>query len=288
MFLMNQNKETMRGILITALVTGLFIIGADRVSAQKPSKTPAKPATPTAKPAPTPAKPTAPATGTAKVPTVKKNSIGLELVLIPAGSFLMGFAGGQTPQPKVAVDKEFWLGKYEVTQDEYQKVMGTNPSEFKPCPRCPVENVSWADADEFIKKLNAKNDDLTYRLPTDTEWEYAARAGTTTTFSFGDTLEPGQANFHKDLSVTTPTADYKAKTVAVGSYQPNAWGLFDMHGNVYEWVDGRYDKKYDTHFLRGGAWSKHSNEARTGASNEAGRTYKSNAIGFRIAAVIKK
>ena len=278
-----------KNVTLTMMIIAMTLtLGVHTAIAQKPSKTPAKTGTGKAKPTPTPAKPTPPATGTAKVPTVKKNSIGMELVQIPAGSFLMGFAGGQTPQPKVAIEKEFWLGKYEVTQDEYQKVMGTNPSEFKPCPRCPVENVSWADADEFIKKLNAKNDGFIYRLPLDAEWEYAARAGTTTTFSFGDTLEPSQANFHKDLSVTTPTADYKAKTVAVGSYQPNAWGLFDMHGNVYEWVDGRYDKKYDTHFLRGGSWDRHSNDARSGASNEAGRTYKKNAIGFRVAAVPTK
>ena len=270
------------------IIAMALTFGVHTATAQKPSKTPTKPGTGKAKPTPTPAKPIVPVTGTAKIPTVKKNSIGMEFMYIPAGSFLMGFPGGQTPQPKVAIEKEFWLGKYEVTQDEYQKVMGTNPSKFKPCPRCPVEHVSWADADEFIKKLNATNDGFTYRLPLDAEWEYAARAGTTTTFSFGDTLEPSQANFQKDLGLTTPTADYKAKTVAVGSYQPNAWGLFDMHGNVYEWVDGLYDKKYDTHAMRGGSWDRHSNDARSAARNEAGRTYKKNTIGFRVVAIPSK
>ncbi len=121
------------------------------------------------------------------------------------------------------------MGKYEVTQEQWEAVMGNNPSETKGA-KLPVTDVSWEDCQEFIKKLNAKTNGG-YRLPTEAEWEYACRAGTTTAYSFGDKITPKDANYW-DSKI--------GKSVAVGSYKPNAFGLYDMHGNVWEWCEDWY------------------------------------------------
>lgn len=158
--------------------------------------------------------------------------VNLEMVLLPAGKFLMGEKPGAGAQAKVrdnvqhevTLTKPFYLGKYEVTQEQWQAVMGGNPSKLKG-PKLPVTHVSWDDCQGFTKKLNAKTKGG-YRLPTEAEWEYAARAGTETAFAFGDTITQEQANFgYGDAG----------KAVAVGSYKSNAFGLYDMHGNVWEW-----------------------------------------------------
>jgi formylglycine-generating enzyme required for sulfatase activity len=150
--------------------------------------------------------------------------------------------------------------------------MGNNPSYFKNCDDCPVEGVSWYDAQEFIKKLNALNDGFTYRLPSEAEWEYACRAGTKTVFSFGDSLSSTQANFNGNYPYgSAPEGKYLGKTTPVGSYQPNAFGLYDMHGNVLEWCEDIYADSYkglptdgsanvskedsSLRVLRGGSWS---------------------------------
>src|SRR5205807_9632744 len=111
---------------------------------------------------------------------IRKNSIGMEFVYVPAGEFTMGSISDPSEKPahKVTFSQGFWMGKYEVTQSQYESVIGKNPSYFKGCPDCPVEQVSWDDAKEFIKRLNAKNDGFDYSLPTEAQWEYAARAGT--------------------------------------------------------------------------------------------------------------
>jgi formylglycine-generating enzyme required for sulfatase activity len=172
---------------------------------------------------------------------------------------------------QVTISKSFYMGKYPVTQAQWQAVMGTNPSYFKNCDQCPVENVSWNDAQEFIRKLNALNDGHTYRLPSEAEWEYACRAGTTTAFSFGDSLSSTQANFDGEYPYGNASkGEYKQKTVPVGSYQPNAFGLYDMHGNVWEWCEDIYADSYEglptdgsanmskgdssLRVLRGGGW----------------------------------
>jgi formylglycine-generating enzyme required for sulfatase activity len=120
-------------------------------------------------------------------PETNTNSIGMEFVLIPAGEFYMGSndsPGGQ-PSHKVTIEKEYYLGKYEVTQAQWIQIMGSNPSEYEG-DHLPVDSVSWNDAQEFVKKLNAKEGTNKYRLPSEAEWEYACRAGTTTNYSFGD------------------------------------------------------------------------------------------------------
>ena len=162
-----------------------------------------------------------------KTPDIK-NSIGMKFKPIPAGTFTMG--EGDTAH-QVTLTKPFEMGVHEVTQEQYEKVMGKNPSEFKGAKN-PVEMVSWNDAVEFCRKLSElpaeKAAGHVYRLPTEAEWEYACRAGTTTKFSFGDDKsELGEYAWYADNSGKKPHP--------VGEKKPNAWGLYDMHGNVWEW-----------------------------------------------------
>ena len=172
--------------------------------------------------------------GKAEVIDIGKD-VKLEMVLVPAGKFKMGSPESEKghskaeTQHEVTLTKPFCMGKYEVTQEQWTAVMGNNPSSTKGA-KLPVTDVSWEDCQEFIKKLNA-NTKGGYRLPTEAEWEYACRAGTTTAYSFGDNITPKEANY-SDSKIFKP--------VAVGSYQPNAFGLYDMHGNVWEWCEDWY------------------------------------------------
>ena len=175
-------------------------------------------------------------------PTESTNSIGMKLILIPAGSFTMGSPVGEvgrmfdeTPH-RVTLTKSYYLGSYEVTQDQYEKVMGSNPSTFKGAKN-PVEMESWDDAISFCKKLSELPDEKAagreYRLPTEAEWEYACRAGSTTTYSFGDRAESlGEYAWFKENAGN--------ETHPVGEKKPNRWGLYDMHGNVWEWCQDWY------------------------------------------------
>ena len=193
------------------------------------------------------------------VPTV--NSIGSHFVTIPAGTFTMGDANGdddETPH-QVTLTKGFELGVYEVTQEQYEQVMGSNPSEFKG-PQHPVEKVSWDDAVEFCRKLSAlpaeKSAGYVYRLPTEAEWEYACRAGTTTKYSFGDSeSELGDYAWYNENSGRT--------THSVGQKKPNGFGLYDMHGNVWEWCQDWY-----------GDYPKGSTTDPTGAASGSARVHR--------------
>jgi formylglycine-generating enzyme required for sulfatase activity len=176
------------------------------------------------------------------LPHSRTNQTGIEFVLIPAGSFMMGSTNGdanEKPVHQVTISQAFYMGKYEVTQAQWQSVMGSNPSYFKDCPNCPVEQVSWDDAQNFINKLNASNDGFRYRLPTEAEWEYACRAGTT-----GD--------YAGNLSEMAWYKENSEKTHAVGGKQPNAWGL--AHGNVWEWCQEWYHETYYGAPTDGSAW----------------------------------
>ena len=196
------------------------------------------------------------------------NSIGMKLVLIPAGEFMMGSpdadpnAGSdEKPAHRVQITKPFYMGVYEVTQGEYERVMGKNPSHFsangggkekvvgQDTTRYPVENVSWEDAVAFSKKLSdlpaEKAAGRSYRLPTEAEWEYAARAGTRTVFPWGDSLSSQQANFDGNKPYgDTVRGPYLKRTTTVGSYDANPLGVYDTVGNVWEWCADRYAADY--------------------------------------------
>ncbi|CAN5425306.1 hypothetical protein BH20ACI1_BH20ACI1_08280 [soil metagenome] len=253
---------------------------------------------------------------------VRKNSIGMELVYIPSGKFMMGSSkeeiekafsdckkqnnqcdpitfGYEFPKHEVIIKNGFWMGRYEVTQGQWQKVMGKNPSSLKECgTNCPVNHVSWENVQDFITELNAKDDNFEYRLPSEAEWEYAARAGTTTAFSFGDSISLSQANF----DARNLNGKYVEKATAVGKYSPNAFGLYDMHGNLWEWCQDVYSNyKYTPtdgsadmtgssglHVARGGAWDQYNVYVRSATRNPV-RLDETQwlTIGFRVVARIK-
>ena len=245
--------------------------------------------------------------------------VKLEMVLIPAGKFKMGskknpvdpFSNikveqppeGECPQHEVTLTKPFYMGKYEVTQDQWFKIMGENRSKEKG-RKLPVTNVSWESCQDFIKILNAKTNGG-YRLPTEAEWEYACRAGTTTAYSFGDTINPKDANYKGSLNDNEGQGREgfnPNKPVAVGSYRPNAFGLYDMHGNVWEWcndfganyssgsvIDPGGPEEGYRRVYRGGSFNYPERVARSsqrsGARQTAGRTDMDNTadVGFRLA-----
>lgn len=188
-------------------------------------------------------------------PKTLTNSIGMEFVLIPAGQFMMGAEpndreayDGEKPRHEVTIAKPFYLGKYEITQEQWQKVMGDNPSDFKDA-RNPVEIVSWDDLQAFVKRLNEMEQTDKYRLPSEAEWEYTARAGTQTVYSFGDDKSQlGDYAWYDDNS--------KGKTHPVGTKNPNPWGLYDMHGNVSEWCQDKRHNTYQDTPTDGSAWEQ--------------------------------
>ena len=195
------------------------------------------------------------------------DSVDIELVKIPAGSFVMGSPPDEEgryddegPTHRVTIP-EFWMGRYEVTQRQWRAVMGANPSEFKG-DDLPVETVSWDDAREFCRKLEALTG-RKFRLPTEAEWEYAARAGTTTPFAFGASLSSEQANFNGNYPYGgAQKGVYREKTTTVGRFNPNQFGLYDMHGNVWEWVEDIWHGNYEGAPTDGSAWVSGSNSSR--------------------------
>ena len=177
--------------------------------------------------------------------------VQLELILIQAGTFLMGSPASEAERDsdetrhEVTLTQPFYLGKYPVTQAQWKAVMGSNPSYFKGAT-LPVEKVSWEDAQGFCAKVRQKTGQVV-GLPTEAQWEFACRAGTSTPFHFGSALDGTQANCDGNYPYgTTKKGPYLKKTSPVGSYPANAWGLHDMHGNVWEWCqdwDGVYHKE---------------------------------------------
>jgi formylglycine-generating enzyme required for sulfatase activity len=224
----------------------------------------------------------------------------LEFIQISGGEFMMGSpdddedaSDWEKPQHKVIISQSFYLGKYPVTQKQWWTVMGNNPSYFSGDDN-PVENVSWYDIQEFIKRLNEKKEGAgKYRLPTEAEWEYACRAGTTTKYSFGDDekLLERYAWYDKNS---------EGKTHPVGGKAPNPWGLYDMHGNVDEWVAdwyGEYPKGEATdptgpesgsaRAFRGGSWRLEAQNARSANRGWYVPVLRPALLGFRLAASVK-
>ena len=217
--------------------------------------------------------------------------VKLEMVLVPAGKFKMGSPTTEVgyedkTQHKVTLTKTFYMGKYEVTQEQWFEIMGVNPSKEKG-RMFPVTGVSWNDCQDFIKKLNAKTNGG-YRLPTEAEWEYACRAGTTTAYSFGDNITAKDANYNIGVKIVKP--------VAVGGYKPNAFGLYDMHGNVWEWCEDWYaaypkESVIDPNgpaagkrrVLRGGSFFSDASDVRSSARFYNELTSRDGSFGLRLA-----
>lgn len=217
---------------------------------------------------------------------------GMEFVTVPAGSFRMGSkrreaSSDERPLTRVAISRAIGLGKYEVTQGQWEAVMGWNRSMNSGCERCPVEYVSWDEVQEFVGRLNALAGGNRYRLPAEAEWEYAARAGTS-----GDRYAP---NLDAIAWYEDNTGGLKGRTQPVGAKAPNAWGLHDMLGNVSEWVQdwyGRYpgDSVTDPRgpgsgsdrVIRGGNWLYGARECRASYRDELPPDYRQTTVGFRL------
>ncbi|HAX80135.1 MAG TPA: Sulphatase-modifying factor protein [Cyanobacteria bacterium UBA11372] len=182
------------------------------------------------------------------------DGVVLEMVYIPGGTFQMGSSEQSYEQPVHQVTvKPFFIGKYLITQEQYQAVMVDNYSDFEGA-KLPVENVRWEDAMEFCAELSQKTG-KNYRLPSEAEWEYACRAGTTTPFHFGDTITPDLVNYDGNHPyASAPKGLYREKTTPVGSFPPNAFGLYDMHGNVWEWCSDRWHDNYNDVPTNGSSW----------------------------------
>jgi formylglycine-generating enzyme required for sulfatase activity len=234
-----------------------------------------------------------------------QNTLGMSFKLIQPGTFTMGSPAdepgrdGNETQYDVTLTNAFYMQTTEVTQKQWRDVMGTSPSYFTACgDDCPVEQVSWDDITGpggFLEKMNQRGEG-TYRLPTEAEWEYAARADTITPFYTGACLSTDQANYDGNYPQTgCPSGVYRAKTIAVGSLAPNAWGLYDMSGNVWEWCQDWYGT-YPTgsvtnpagtptgshRVLRGGSWSNNALSCRSAARNFASPSLRSFSLGFRL------
>ena len=247
------------------------------------------------------------------------NNVRLEMIEIPGGVFTMGAnesdQNDERPQHQVKVSG-FWMGRVEVTREQWREVarmkslkqqrdLAEDPSRFKDSWRQPVENVSWDEAVEFCARLSGKTG-KTYRLPTEAEWEYAARAGTETAFAFGPTITPRIVNYDGNYPYgSAPKGEYRSKTVPVGSLLvANAFGLYDMHGNVWEWCSDWYSSSYyaeceqrgtvtdpqgpstgSYRVICGGSWSSSAVYCRSAARSAGAPGCRGDGLGFRLVRV---
>jgi uncharacterized protein (TIGR02996 family) len=257
---------------------------------------------------------------------VLENSIGMRFALIPPGSFLMGSPedeeGRQSdegPQHEVQISRPFYLGVFPVTQEQYQKVMRRKPSYFRPSGgkgkvkgldtgNFPVEHVSWEDAAAFCRRLSElaeeKREKRRYALPSEAQWEYGCRGGASSSvpFHFGASLSSTQANFNgNDPCGGAARGPYEARPSPVGSYPPNAFGLFDMHGNVWEWCQDWFDANYYAHspskdppgprtgqyrLLRGGSWGDDACYCRSASRGRLEPGCRNGNFGFRVVSLL--
>jgi eukaryotic-like serine/threonine-protein kinase len=201
--------------------------------------------------------------GSAEYITEDLGDVKLELVYIPAGSCMMGSNEQDCEQPIHRVDlSAFYMGKYAITQEQYEVVMGKNPSRFKESNR-PVESVSWDDGMEFCDRLSQLTGHK-YSLPSESQWEYACRGGTTTPFCFGETISTNLVNYDGNYVYNQGLkGKYREQTTPVGYFWPNPFGLYDMHGNVLEWCLDTWHENYHGAPTDGSAWIEHDNDCRS-------------------------
>ena len=234
------------------------------------------------------------------------------MIAIPTGTFTMGApeeeSGGDMALPTHEVTvQSFCMGRHQVTQAQWRVVAGypqidreinPDPSDFKG-DRLPVENVNWDDVQEFCNRLSAHTGKI-YRLPSEAEWEYACRAGTTTAFHFGETIAPELANYDaSEVYNNSPKGDWRQKTIDVGSFPANAWSLYDMHGNVWEWCEDDWHSNYENapddgsawvesdrestnRLLRGGSWNYFPVYCCSAIRFNYARDYGDDYVGFRV------
>jgi formylglycine-generating enzyme required for sulfatase activity len=236
------------------------------------------------------------------------NSLGMTFELLPAGTFTMGSPSDEPgrdsrdegPQHQVTLTQPFYMQTTEVTQAQWETVMGSNPSWFSGCPTCPVEQVSWDDAQDYIVQMNLKGEG-TYGLPTEAQWEYATRAGSTTAFYNGGITSYSDMSECNDDGNLTAIGWYcdnsDNQTYPVAQKTPNAWGLYDMSGNVYEWVQDWYSGSYydsspstdptgpssgSNRVARGGNWFSEAKKCRSAYRSLYDPDLRSLTIGFRL------
>lgn len=224
------------------------------------------------------------------------DGVKLELILIRPGSFVMGSAENvgeedEMPPHQVTISEPFYLGKYEVTQAQWEKMIDRNPSKFKGSQN-PVDSVSWNDCQQFLTQLSTRTG-RKFALPTEAQWEYACRAGSKNRWFFGE--DPTQAKQYAWIDETA-----QGKTHPVGEKQPNPWGLYDMYGNLQEWCNDRYQNPYPTgkvtdpqgaatgesRLLRGGAWGDAAGSTRSAYRNCMGSTIANDGVGLRCVLLI--
>jgi len=227
------------------------------------------------------------------------NSLGMTFKLIPAGTFTMGSPSGELgrfsneTQHQVTLTQQFYMQTTEVTQAQWVMVMGSNPSYNTDCTNCPVEEVSWNDVQTFITELNTWGEG-TYRLPTEAEWEYAARAGSTTAFANGD-ITVTDNTYDPNLNAIGWYSYNSSTTQSVGQKDPNAWDLYDMHGNVWEWCQDWYGayplgsvtdptgpSSATNRVARGGGWYNDAQYNRSAYRNYSTPDFTGDVLGFRL------
>ena len=222
---------------------------------------------------------------------------------INPGTFMMGLPNDEPErldnelQYQVTLSQGYWLADSACTQALWQAVMGDNPSRFQDNSNNPVENVTWDDAQAFIQRLNQSQSGLSARLPSEAEWEYACRAGTTTAFAFGGNITPQQVNYNGDYPYAgAAKGEYRKKSVAVKSLPANPWGLYEMHGNVWEWcvdwygdyesglaVDPAGPRDGSPRMLRGGSWFSDARYTRSAYRRRRNPAVRDGYYGFRLA-----
>ena len=217
------------------------------------------------------------------------NSIGMQFVKLPAGRFMMGDESPSRGPVREVQVRSIYMATHEVTQAQWQAVMGFNPSSYKD-PRRPVENITWLETQSFLEELNRLEGTNKYRLPSEAEWEYAARAGSEGTYFFGDDVSQLRRYAWFD-------AQARIGSTAVGQRQPNAWGLYDMYGNVWEWVQDCWHDDYTNappdsrvwgggdcslRVLRGGGWANQADYLGSTVRGSYEAKFEDNSNGFRV------